>query len=1202
MLPGLFLAAFAFITCALFVSSAQAQTLSIKPVQVRVTVPIGYSGSFLITNRFSFGTNGVTPDITGTFFPISDIDVSAAGVPSLPSGLTLYTTDPNSLPLSIIAGKTNTSGFSTNVFLWVNTTNVAQGFYTFTLNASGGATNSFIFILEVAHIWNGSTNAFRDGSGDWGTSGNWIGGVPGTGDDVVFSDLGGQSNTIIGGTNPIVVSSVLSSSLSLDSLRFSQTNTVNAFHVLQIASGQTLTITGTNSFSFYRDYIDSIATTMNVTIIGTNAAIVVTNNNANFALEIDDQEANTLDMSRVDNFKANVREFALGDYSVWPYVTNLWANNLSGPPPRKFVPTVDLAKTNVIKALFADPNNYTNSDNRNYALCQQNSLVSGSTSRGNLVMGISNEFFLDSMCIGHAAQQGNLLFNPALLITTNLVPNVSTNYVTNTMVAYFRNTNGGRMSMFAVADGGATNSNNGNPSSSKGSVTLTAGNTPGLVDMLVDRLYIARDRVKNPGAGGQQIGDLEFGAGVIDANEVILGYQEHPGQTNLQTYSQGTMTVSNTAVLIVHNDLQLGYTTETNLAQVTDSGFNFGKLNIGPGGTVMANIILVGGPKKLSTVNNIALNNGATLIVSNTMADTNMYISLLSFGASCTNVLFVDGNHTGYYEYATNLTTSVGSGPTEAVIDIGSIKNVGSSATIPLIYYSGGGTPSFQLVLPAGSPYSGAIQVLGNTNVALSLSLGTPKNLVWRGTTADWDYTTKNWLDKNTSLMTNFNDFDNVSFDDTPGYPTSINLATLNMLPGSMTMTNTALNYQIGNGSPGSLAGSSSLAKTGSGWLEFDGTGTIGLQISQGNCTNYGTVGSITISSGVIMANAGTINGGVVSSGTVFNGGPINGSMSVQSGGTVTNLNTINGALSFQSGALLYNAVSGTIDHFGSSTLVSNATLINDGTLGNGADESLSVNGTLVDNVGGSSSMEMTTLTINGGAGANNVGAGTFIPGGTGTGTTTVFGNHIGSFPGRVTFAQGSTNIFKVNTDNSQNTVLQSGYQDFGGSASQRSQNGGTIVMENLASSSTYAAGQTFTLFENSGNGGNINFTGSATNTYPVIIPSTPGPGLGWDMTHLWAPNAAGHNGIIGIVSASAGPTLTNASFSISGTNVLAEFTWPTNDLGWRLESQVSALTVGLQSYDSNWTGVNGSWTNTDMIVTNVLVSTNAVFFRLVFP
>jgi hypothetical protein len=227
---------------------------------------------------------------------------------------------------------------------------------------------------------------------------------------------------------------------------------------------------------------------------------------------------------------------------------------------------------------------------------------------------------------------------------------------------------------------------------------------------------------------------------------------------------------------------------------------------------------------------------------------------------------------------------------------------------------------------------------------------------------------------------------------------------------------------------------------------------------------------------------------------------------------------------------------------------------------------------------------------------------GVFIPGGNGIGTTTVAPDTLSpnAFPGRVLFAAGSTNIFKVDPGVPANTLLYSGFMGFGPNQSAKAVNGGTIVINNVGTM-PFAAGQVFTMFQFY-QGGNILDCGlNTTNSYPIMQPETPGPGLAWDLSGLIP------NGIIGVRSVATVPTnLTfTASFStVVGTNniptnyIVSHLQWPSSYIGWSLQEQVSPLSLGIST---NWTTVFGSfWTN-DMLITNLL-TTNCTFYRMVSP
>src|SRR5882724_885635 len=172
---------FAWVLALLVVSSAHGQAIRFRAGQVRITVPINSTDSTTITNQVNL--SGVT-----------NANFSVSG---LPGGTGSVLTDTN--------GNVVTSVISdTNLWLTVNTTNIAEGLYRFSLNASGldtnGApvTNYVLFVLQAAHLWKGA-NGPQGVSNAWSTASSWLGGVPGIGNDVVFTDLDAQSNVFPSG-------------------------------------------------------------------------------------------------------------------------------------------------------------------------------------------------------------------------------------------------------------------------------------------------------------------------------------------------------------------------------------------------------------------------------------------------------------------------------------------------------------------------------------------------------------------------------------------------------------------------------------------------------------------------------------------------------------------------------------------------------------------------------------------------------------------------------------------------------------------------------------------------------------------------------------------------------------------------------------------------------------------------------------------
>src|SRR4051794_11200789 len=151
---------------------AQAQSISVKQPQIRVTVPLNTTLTTVVTGQVS----RVGIDNSGVALNVSGVPAGAGAVIS----------------------PTSVSSNNTPYTITLSTTNIAQGLYILSVNASGldtnalPVTNHYSFQLHSGHFWNGTTNAANDGAGNWSDSAQWLGGVPTTGDEVIFTDLGGQ--------------------------------------------------------------------------------------------------------------------------------------------------------------------------------------------------------------------------------------------------------------------------------------------------------------------------------------------------------------------------------------------------------------------------------------------------------------------------------------------------------------------------------------------------------------------------------------------------------------------------------------------------------------------------------------------------------------------------------------------------------------------------------------------------------------------------------------------------------------------------------------------------------------------------------------------------------------------------------------------------------------------------------------------------
>ena len=1138
----------------------QAQTARFRSPTFRATIQAG-GGTFTFTNLVSLSGTGATP-----------VDLTISGLPSGAS----YTIASTTGPLTLDGGLPSVTA-TTPLLISVTTDGtVPQGLYTATLSASSGAVNTWQFYLQVAKFWNG-TDASSGANTNWNDGANWVGGsAPGANDDVIFGNQGA--------TNAANVTNVMiTASTAVASVRFAQTNGTMKFYTVAVNPGVTLSVLGTNGFSALRDSLNIFNNgTAGQTISFVNGGTLIVSNEAvPFVDMVDNQTACTLDFSQLNYFYGDVSQVLIGDCVQAPFYRNYNDANAYGAQPRSALMTFNLARTNLFRAIYVDPNNYTNSDNRHWGFSFMNSELSGSSTAPIINLGISNAFYADSVDFIGGNSRGTVQFNSI--------------YTASNPIALFRNTNGGRMTLYSQSDGGGTNTANSNV---KSTIDFRGGN----LDMLADRFIIGRDRVKIQSASTPNYqGTFFMGRGVLDANTMIFGFREHPGEATNANYAylgycEGQFTVSN-GVVHVNNSLTLGYTTESNpngLGVATPGNSEYGQVSIWNGASFNANNVFVGGPVYNASRNNfLFVSNSASLSVSNYIGGPNQMLDFITLAGGSQLVLSLNSTSLVAAVYATNYNV-IGSNS----FILSGIKNAGSlvnGQVIPLFKRGAGGAPSLTFINQSG--VNG--QIVNDTDAGGSdanlqdfqVILSSPKTLLWKGySSANWDNATANWLDLNTGLQTNFVAGDKVAFDDSASQ-FGVNLVSgATLLPGAINMTNVSHGY-IFNNAGGSIIGGSTLAKTGAAGLEIDAPTSVAVALTGGTLTGSGSIGSVTIASGATMYFSGSISGDLTCAGVGTALGTVNGTLSVQSGGLVTNAGTMNGP--FTVNGTLVNNPGATFPSFGvSSSVPAGGTLVNRGGL---TGVNLTIGGTFKDTGEGSSTLTG-TFTANSGA--------VIIPGGDGVGTTTINPGSASGFPGRVLLSGGSTNILKVNivgTVNTGNTMLLSGYQDYGGSASARTQNGCTLVITNVGSGQ-FTLGQTFTFFQEA-LGGNPVSTGAATNTYPVIVPATPGPGMIWDLTQLWP------LGVIGVVT-NVGPVV-HATFAIQDvTNIISTFDW-TGLKGYSLENLSAPNTNGMVvNTNYSWTRISGSWTNDPsvnqfLMVTNVLGTNNGnagVYYRISFP
>jgi autotransporter-associated beta strand protein len=215
-----------------------------------------------------------------------------------------------------------------------------------------------------------------------------------------------------------------------------------------------------------------------------------------------------------------------------------------------------------------------------------------------------------------------------------------------------------------------------------------------------------------------------------------------------------------------------------------------------------------------------------------------------------------------------------------------------------------------------------------------------------------------------------------------------------------------------------------------------------------------------------------------------------------------------------------------------------------------------------------------TVVTVNSGAtfggsgtvlGPVTVSGGNFAPGGASIGTLAI--------SNALVLTNNSTSVFRANLDTlacDKVVGLSSVYY------------GGTLNV--VLSGRPVAASDTFKLFTTT-----TLVTAVSTpyqGAFSSILPAVPGPNLAWSTLTLAT------DGILRVVSTNPG----RLTAQMAGNQLT--FSWPSDNIGWRLQQQINPITVGLST---NWTVVSGS-TATNYITVTVNPANGTVFYRLIYP
>ncbi len=705
--------------------------------------------------------------------------------------------------------------------------------------------------------------------------------------------------------------------------------------------------------------------------------------------------------------------------------------------------------------------------------------------------------------------------------------------------ATFRGKNGGRMSVFAISDGAGPQSMGSN---TKMAVNLAGGT----VDALVDRVFISRDRTVSSGYNTE--GTLTISAGTFDANHVILGYQGQ-GNHTAANYCRGTLNINGTALFVVNDLLELGHTT-ADAGDLTQPELGFGLVNIA-GGTLRAKSITVGGVTKASTGNRIVLSAGGTLTVSNRVGTADAQLGALEMSDSILK-LHVDGSQVDPYVYATNLVTG-GNGNQIALASVTGVSTY--PATIALISYKGSAAPNFSLSLPSGL-YGYIVNNDAAHTVDAVITTNPPAALVWNGNVnGTWDKTTANWQGAKV-----FVDGDAAVFDDTAAGTTTVTISGT-VTPGSagVLITNAAKPYTLAGGT---IAGTGTMTKQGAAQLTVNATSEVPMTIDEGLVSGSGAIGFTTVGAAGILDYTGTING-LASSGHAASGGTMNIGVSV-SAGSFLNSGTINGTVAISAGTVTNT---GTINAQGTSPfggLVAQFGQINNMTARLNLGGFMFGNGKVTDLTG--------DFAGNNGRFAINSGA-TLSPGNSPS-------NSIGSFSieGRLDLNGGGNLLIEVDLDNpaTNDFVVVDKLSNYRGN----------ILVRNIGAK-PFAVGQSFHIVRQSFGLAN---TPEATQDFK-ILPAAPGLGLKWDVGQLTT------NGILSIVAGPLDPpTMTN---TVSAGSL--GFSWPTEYLGWKLQTQTNNLAAGVSTNGTDWGSVPGSENSTQATMP-IDTAKPGGYFRLVSP
>jgi len=659
---------------------------------------------------------------------------------------------------------------------------------------------------------------------DWTTAGNWTNSVvPVNGSLVILTNMGSTGLPGTNGSGAVGTPNiVITNDTRIASLWVNNTNSVITgavgYHTIAISNGATLTISNTitagvtnivqvtsqggvagTSVNFATDY--GVNTVIYSTIQGQGGRLVVNSTNGAMVFQrgnifvgqgslglsgaptIDPLNA-ILDLSGLGTFVADVNHIMVGEGGLPGFFYNRSAG------------TIYLAKTNVITLSAAGNHQSASQANQGImaGLLAQNN---GGTLRrlGKLYLGETNAIYCNTgIGLGIRAGAGWIGFNPS--------------NAPGTSSAVFRDRAGtGRQTTWAIGH----RLNAGIADAVGGELDFSRGT----VDALVGTLGVGVSGVANASTANITVGTVSFGAGIIDANTLQVGVQTASGGGP----AQGTLNVSNTAVLKVNTSGSLGGTVGGLLA-----ASYFGRMNITDGGSVQfANTAALN--CGVGSSSEIKLLNGSSLAVLSIGSPAAPLTSLQISNSTLTVDRGVLSNPT----IAPVVVDNLDAAGTNTLNVLGAVLVAGQFPVIKYTTLVNGGFTNFVLGSTSGGISGYLTNNPGNSTIDFVVTSSLTSSLTWDGRTngvnvGDWDIgLTTNWQGAAAYLQASIPG-SLVRFDDSAAGTTTVSFTNLNLSPADILVTNSSLNYTF-TGS-GALTGPGALTKAGTGTLVLSNTGT----------------------------------------------------------------------------------------------------------------------------------------------------------------------------------------------------------------------------------------------------------------------------------------------------------------------------------------------------------------------------------------